>query len=143
MINLEDGSCLAGEDAPRKRDLETWMNAHQGYMIDDSIRKLDPFLSDSILAHAGPSGMGRGRLPVKPSTPATPGMSRMEEDESLGQHVVLNTPEITQVHHFSPVMQGFLLFKSYLMERCKKARKTFIFCLYPLINHQLALRQTK
>ncbi|GFR73878.1 chromodomain-helicase-DNA-binding protein 9 [Elysia marginata] len=46
MINLEDGSVLTGKDCPRKRNMEAWLQQHPGYMIDNSICLLDPYLAD-------------------------------------------------------------------------------------------------
>ena len=46
MINLEDGSVLTGKDCPRKRHMEAWLQQHPGYMIDNSICLLDPYLAD-------------------------------------------------------------------------------------------------
>ena len=34
MINLEDGSRLAGDKAPLKKDLDSWLDQHPGYIID-------------------------------------------------------------------------------------------------------------
>ena len=34
VINLEDGSRLSGDEAPRKKDLDSWMDKHPGYIID-------------------------------------------------------------------------------------------------------------
>ena len=34
MINLEDGSRLAGDKAPLKKDLDAWLDQHPGYVID-------------------------------------------------------------------------------------------------------------
>ena len=34
VINLEDGSRLSGDDAPLKKNLETWMEKHPGFMVD-------------------------------------------------------------------------------------------------------------
>lgn len=46
MINLEDGSVLTGRDCPRKRNMEAWLQQHPGYMIDNSICLLDPYLAE-------------------------------------------------------------------------------------------------
>ena len=34
MVNLEDGSILRGEEAPRRRDLDRWLEENRGYMVD-------------------------------------------------------------------------------------------------------------
>ncbi|XP_052817121.1 chromodomain-helicase-DNA-binding protein 8-like isoform X4 [Mya arenaria] len=34
LINLEDGSRLSGEEAPLKKNLETWLDKHPGFMVD-------------------------------------------------------------------------------------------------------------
>lgn len=34
VINLKDGTRLAGDDAPRKKDLEQWLNEHPGFVAD-------------------------------------------------------------------------------------------------------------
>ena len=34
VVNLEDGSILRAEEAPRRRDLERWLEEHPGYMVD-------------------------------------------------------------------------------------------------------------
>ncbi|CAJ0937082.1 unnamed protein product [Ranitomeya imitator] len=34
VINLKDGTRLAGDDAPKRRDLESWLKAHPGYVED-------------------------------------------------------------------------------------------------------------
>lgn len=34
VINLKDGTRLAGDDAPRRKDLEQWLNDHPGFVAD-------------------------------------------------------------------------------------------------------------
>ncbi|KAG9341958.1 hypothetical protein JZ751_018275 [Albula glossodonta] len=34
VINLKDGTRLAGDDAPKKKDLETWLREHPGFVAD-------------------------------------------------------------------------------------------------------------
>ena len=34
VVSLEDGSLLTGEEAPRRRDLDSWLDNHPGYMVD-------------------------------------------------------------------------------------------------------------
>uniref|UniRef100_A0A8D2Q5L8 Chromodomain helicase DNA binding protein 9 n=1 Tax=Varanus komodoensis TaxID=61221 RepID=A0A8D2Q5L8_VARKO len=34
VINLKDGTRLAGDDAPKRKDLEKWLNEHPGYVED-------------------------------------------------------------------------------------------------------------
>lgn len=34
VINLKDGTRLAGDDAPRKKDLEQWLKEHPGFVAD-------------------------------------------------------------------------------------------------------------
>lgn len=34
VINLKDGTRLAGEDAPRRKDLEQWLMEHPGFVAD-------------------------------------------------------------------------------------------------------------
>ena len=34
VINLKDGTRLAGEDAPRRKDLEQWLKEHPGFVAD-------------------------------------------------------------------------------------------------------------
>lgn len=34
VINLKDGTRLAGDDAPKRKDLESWLKAHPGYVED-------------------------------------------------------------------------------------------------------------
>lgn len=34
VINLKDGTRLAGDDAPRRRDLEQWLKEHPGFVAD-------------------------------------------------------------------------------------------------------------
>uniref|UniRef100_W5MK45 Chromodomain helicase DNA binding protein 9 n=1 Tax=Lepisosteus oculatus TaxID=7918 RepID=W5MK45_LEPOC len=34
VINLKDGTRLAGDDAPKKKDLEQWLKEHPGYVAD-------------------------------------------------------------------------------------------------------------
>lgn len=34
VINLEDGSRLSGKDAPRRHELDKWLDEHPGYMLD-------------------------------------------------------------------------------------------------------------
>lgn len=34
VINLKDGTRLAGDDAPRRKDLEQWLNEHPGFVAD-------------------------------------------------------------------------------------------------------------
>ena len=33
VINVEDGSILSGDDAPKKKHLEQWLLEHPGYLI--------------------------------------------------------------------------------------------------------------
>lgn len=34
VINLKDGTRLAGDDAPRRKDLEQWLREHPGFVAD-------------------------------------------------------------------------------------------------------------
>ena len=34
VVNLEDGTRLHGAEAPLKKDLEEWLDAHPAYMVD-------------------------------------------------------------------------------------------------------------
>ena len=34
VVNLEDGSRLADDSAPMKKDLDAWLDQHPGYVID-------------------------------------------------------------------------------------------------------------
>lgn len=34
VINLKDGTRLAGDDAPKRKDLEQWLNEHPGFVAD-------------------------------------------------------------------------------------------------------------
>lgn len=34
VINLKDGTRLAGDDAPRRKDLEQWLKEHPGFVAD-------------------------------------------------------------------------------------------------------------
>lgn len=34
VINLKDGTRLAGDDAPKRKDLEKWLNEHPDYVED-------------------------------------------------------------------------------------------------------------
>lgn len=34
VINLKDGTRLAGDDAPKKKDLEQWLSEHPGFVAD-------------------------------------------------------------------------------------------------------------
>lgn len=34
VINLKDGTRLAGDDAPKRKDLEKWLKEHPGYVED-------------------------------------------------------------------------------------------------------------
>lgn len=34
VINLKDGTRLAGDDAPKRKDLERWLKEHPGYVED-------------------------------------------------------------------------------------------------------------
>lgn len=34
VINLKDGTRLAGDDAPRRKDLEQWLMEHPGFVAD-------------------------------------------------------------------------------------------------------------
>lgn len=34
VINLKDGTRLAGDDAPKKKDLEQWLKEHPGFVAD-------------------------------------------------------------------------------------------------------------
>lgn len=44
VINLKDGTRLAGDDAPKRKDLESWLKAHPGYVED-----LGAFIPVSLL----------------------------------------------------------------------------------------------
>lgn len=44
VINLKDGTRLAGDDAPKRKDLEKWLKEHPGYVED-----LGAFIPVSIL----------------------------------------------------------------------------------------------
>ncbi|XP_013394879.1 chromodomain-helicase-DNA-binding protein 8 isoform X2 [Lingula anatina] len=35
VVNIEDGSRLSGDEAPKRKDLEKWLRHHPGYMADD------------------------------------------------------------------------------------------------------------
>jgi chromodomain-helicase-DNA-binding protein 7 len=41
VINLEDGSRLSGDEAPLKKNLETWLEKHPGYMVDSRVEELE------------------------------------------------------------------------------------------------------
>ena len=57
VVNLEDGSILRGEEAPRRRDLDRWLEENRGYMVDRadpeeevvSYRQLFSFFSEIII----------------------------------------------------------------------------------------------
>lgn len=34
VINLKDGTRLAGDDAPKRKDLEQWLQEHPGFVAD-------------------------------------------------------------------------------------------------------------
>lgn len=34
VINLKDGTRLAGDDAPRRKDLDQWLMEHPGFVAD-------------------------------------------------------------------------------------------------------------
>ena len=34
VINLKDGTRLAGDDAPKRKDLEQWLKEHPGFVAD-------------------------------------------------------------------------------------------------------------
>lgn len=67
VINLKDGTRLAGDDAPRRKDLEQWLMEHPGFVADTgafipvsplmklkgkSVRHLDLFpVATSLLEH--------------------------------------------------------------------------------------------
>lgn len=34
VISLKDGTRLAGDDAPKRKDLELWLNEHPGFVAD-------------------------------------------------------------------------------------------------------------
>lgn len=34
VINLKDGTRLAGDDAPRRKDLDQWLKEHPGFVAD-------------------------------------------------------------------------------------------------------------
>jgi hypothetical protein len=34
VINLKDGTRLAGDDAPRRRELDQWLREHPGFVAD-------------------------------------------------------------------------------------------------------------
>ncbi len=34
VINLKDGTRLAGDDAPRRKDLDQWLQEHPGFVAD-------------------------------------------------------------------------------------------------------------
>lgn len=48
VINLKDGTRLAGDDAPKRKDLEKWLKEHPGYVED-----LGAFIPVSILFNSG------------------------------------------------------------------------------------------
>ena len=68
MINLEDGSVLTGKDCPRKRHMEAWLQQHPGYMIDNSICLLDPYLADMRASLASRSSRDKESGSSKQST---------------------------------------------------------------------------
>lgn len=41
VINLEDGSRLSGEDAPLKKNLESWLEKHPGHVVDSRVDDLE------------------------------------------------------------------------------------------------------
>ncbi|XP_053402464.1 chromodomain-helicase-DNA-binding protein 8-like isoform X5 [Mercenaria mercenaria] len=41
VINLEDGSRLSGDDAPLKKNLESWLEKHPGYVVDSRVEELE------------------------------------------------------------------------------------------------------
>uniref|UniRef100_A0A8C7HM24 Chromodomain helicase DNA binding protein 9 n=1 Tax=Oncorhynchus kisutch TaxID=8019 RepID=A0A8C7HM24_ONCKI len=49
VINLKDGTRLAGDDAPRRRELEVWLKEHPGFVADTggvNKRQLEQFQQD-------------------------------------------------------------------------------------------------
>lgn len=143
MINLEDGSVLGDEECPKKGDLEEWMQQHPGYMIDNSICLLDPYLSEvqaSIstgsvakgFSAAGSSRSGNASsnsssLPKMP-TPSMP--SKGDEDDA--SQVVLNTPEIGPVGCliFFIFLVKLFFFGTVMVAFHKEGRKLLSFILY-------------
>lgn len=123
MINLEDGSVLSGDECPKKKDLDEWMQQHPGCMIDNSICLLDPYLLEmqaslaagnmaGVSNSGGPASLGRAGAPPTPTNSSTSGRG---EDEDANQQVVLHTPEIGPVRwviHF--VFSFFFLISNYL-----------------------------
>ena len=34
VISIEEGTRLAGEDAPKRKDLEAWLHKHPGFVVE-------------------------------------------------------------------------------------------------------------
>jgi len=46
VINLKDGTRLAGDDAPRRKDLEQWLTEHPGFVADTgAFIPVSPFIT--------------------------------------------------------------------------------------------------
>lgn len=51
VINLKDGTRLAGDDAPKKKDLEQWLREHPGFVADvGAFIPVSPILLSSFLS---------------------------------------------------------------------------------------------
>lgn len=50
VINLKDGTRLAGDDAPKRKDLEKWLKEHPGYVEDSGACIPVSILFSSVLA---------------------------------------------------------------------------------------------
>lgn len=50
VINLKDGTRLAGDDAPKRKDLERWLKEHPGYVEDLGACIPVSILSDQLIA---------------------------------------------------------------------------------------------
>lgn len=49
VINLKDGTRLAGDDAPRRKDLEQWLKEHPGFVADTgAFIPVSPFFCVSV-----------------------------------------------------------------------------------------------
>lgn len=49
VINLKDGTRLAGDDAPRRKDLEQWLTEHPGFVADTgAFIPVSSFFSNSM-----------------------------------------------------------------------------------------------
>lgn len=50
VINLKDGTRLAGDDAPRRKDLEQWLKEHPGFVADTgAFIPVSPFIPSNLL----------------------------------------------------------------------------------------------